>query len=435
MSSQVLFAGSVFGADSSRHNIETIASIAPSTSSKVRTWNEEQKIYFCDEVAKTLTRGSGDIGRLIRENDIGFVLAWLKRANIVRMLKENRINVGTESTALVKLGKRNYWVPKGTLVHWIAGNVPVLGIISLFQGILTGNVNLVKAPANFKEVLPRLLEFITQLNFRYHDITLSGSDFLSGVCVLYIEREDLEAQRTLSRLADVRVAWGGMEAVEAISQLPKKIDCKDVIFGPKVSLAMVWTSQVSTKETADEVADNLANDVFAFNQAGCNAPHNLLLVENEEIDLEVFFSSLLAAFEKRSDRKHFTADPADAYEVLTKRFIYGSSNEKTCIASAGLEFTLLINRSAPAISPPLYLRTLTISNGGSVEKFLDLFPNNIQTVGMACPDNLSDDAMDKLINAGVCRITKLGQMSLYTNPWDGLLPMNEMVKWVSVENG
>ena len=32
--------------------------------------------------------------------------------------------------------------PRGIITHWLAGNVPILGMISLIQGIITKNTNL-----------------------------------------------------------------------------------------------------------------------------------------------------------------------------------------------------------------------------------------------------------------------------------------------------
>ena len=37
-------------------------------------------------------------------------------------------------------------VPRGIAVHWLAGNVPLLGMLALAQSILTKNVNILKAP-------------------------------------------------------------------------------------------------------------------------------------------------------------------------------------------------------------------------------------------------------------------------------------------------
>ena len=49
----------------------------------------------------------------------------------------------------------------------------------------------------------------------------------------------------LSALADVRVAWGGREAVEAIMNLPRRFGTEDIVFGPKTSFVVVGAEKLS----------------------------------------------------------------------------------------------------------------------------------------------------------------------------------------------
>ena len=39
----------------------------------------------------------------------------------------------------------------------------------------------------------------------------------------------------------------------------------------------------------------------------------------------------------------------------------------------------------------------------------------------------------EMANLGGLRFPKIGSMSLYENPWDGLLPLNEMIKWIGLK--
>ena len=85
--------------------------------------------------------------------------------------------------------------------------------------------------------------------------------------MVYIDKDDDENQKLISKAADIRIAWGGLEAVSSVLKLPKKLNCRDLIFGPKVSLAFVSREQLNTKKDLSKLAKNLCNDVFAFNQA------------------------------------------------------------------------------------------------------------------------------------------------------------------------
>ena len=59
-----------------------------------------------------------------------------------------------KSEPLNKLIKAN---PRGIITHWLAGNVPILGMISLIQGILTKNTNIIKLPKQNGMILPLMV--------------------------------------------------------------------------------------------------------------------------------------------------------------------------------------------------------------------------------------------------------------------------------------
>ena len=67
----------------------------------------------------------------------------------------------------------------------------------------------------------------------------------------------------------------------SITSLPKTLECRDVVYGPKVSFVMVTEGGLLGKsaENVAEICSGIARDIFTFGQAGCNAPHNILLLE------------------------------------------------------------------------------------------------------------------------------------------------------------
>ena len=87
----------------------------------------------------------------------------------------------------------------------------------------------------------------------------------------------LSHELNLSLNSDIRVIWGGSVAVKKISGLKKKINCKDIIFGPKVSLAYISKKKIKTEKDLKIFSDLFVNDVFNFDQLGCNSPHNLIV--------------------------------------------------------------------------------------------------------------------------------------------------------------
>ena len=47
------------------------------------------------------------------------------------------------------------------------------------------------------------------------------------------------SQGYFSNISNVRVAWGGMDAVESVMNTKKNYGTEDVIFGPKKSFAVI----------------------------------------------------------------------------------------------------------------------------------------------------------------------------------------------------
>ena len=135
------------------------------------------------------------MSELVQKHDLGFIVAWLKRSNIQELLYNNRSTI----TGDKKSYKELVYLPLGIAVHWIAGNVPVLGVISLFQGLLTRNKNIVKAPNSFGRVLQEFLEFVVELEVTHNGKVLRGNDLLSCVLVVYVDRNDVANQERLSK--------------------------------------------------------------------------------------------------------------------------------------------------------------------------------------------------------------------------------------------
>ena len=124
---------------------------------------------------------------------------------------------------------------------------------------------------------------------------IRGLDLLDTIAVVYCDRHDkAKAAEELSRMADVRVAWGGREAVEAIINLPRRFGTEDIVFGPKLSFAAIGRERLADVETANRVAGQLAADASAFDQQGCNSPHTVFVVERGGVVSPVEFAKLVS---------------------------------------------------------------------------------------------------------------------------------------------
>jgi len=388
-------------------------------------------INFFHEISSYWTTLNSKSSTIIKENNIGFLIPWLKKSNLEKMFKQNLGKLDVLDRPNTKIQIKNFGTPKGNIVHWIAGNVPVLGIISLFQGILTKNKNIIKVPKSYMNILPELLDDISTRSFKIGNEVISGNDILSCVMVLYIDRDNSKIQSELSKIANVRIAWGGREAIESIVDLPKDIDCNDIIFGPRESLAVISKENISNLEQANDLASKLVSDIVTFDQYGCNSPHNVFVEKGSEIDIHDFSKKIAEQFEiKFKKTKNNRTNWADAYNVLVKRFIYSAKDEYDAIYSDGLEWTILVDKKNNSPNKPVFGRTIFVKEISSINDIKNVLPNRIQTVGYSIPENRLNDFIFDVANKGALRFSLLGKMSLYENPWDGVFPMHDMVRWI-----
>ena len=99
---------------------------------------------------------------------------------------------------------------------------------------------MLKVSADESHALPALLQCFGGLTYIMPGgYGLSGDELLKTIAVVYFDRHQHDIANTFSSSADVRIMWGGREAVESVSQLAKKYTCQDILFGPKLSMMVI----------------------------------------------------------------------------------------------------------------------------------------------------------------------------------------------------
>ena len=390
-------------------------------------------IFVFDELSKDWQKKDSKLYGMFKELNLGFLIGWLKKKNIIEILNLNFRNITVLDKA-TNFDKKIIKVsPKGTIVHWIAGNVPLLGLLSLFQGILTKNKNIVKVPESFKNVLGLILEDIDSKTFKFKNKKIEGRIITSSTIVVYVDKNDLEGQSILSRNADIRFAWGGRDAIESIMGLKKKIDCEDIIMGPKISLGVISKEFLDDSKKIDDITNKITRDVFTFDQLGCNAPHNIFIEENSNFSIEDFATELTKKFKNESIKKtNLDRQPIETYNILSERVFYSISDERSALFDDTYNFNIFVDYNNTKVSSPLYNRSIYLKIVKNIMDVPKQFPSGIQTVGVSIDEKRKKIFFDKAIKFGALRIINIGSMGIYDAPWDGILTMDRMVRWISL---
>jgi hypothetical protein len=230
--------------------------------------------------------------------------------------------------------------------------------------------------------------------------------------------------------SDVRVAWGGRAAVEAITRLPRRSDTEDVVFGPKTSLAVLGRHSLDD-DTAERTADALAFDASVDDQRGCHSPHLVFVEEGGPIDAVRFAAILASAMRRALGRiPKPPVAPADAYRVASVRARWSLAG--TVHAPVGTEWTVVCAETA-GFEDACGGRVVFVRPVADVMDVLPLLGPAHQAIGL-----LLDPARECAFAVGaaahgVARITRPGQMARFDYPWDGLFPIDRFVRWVSLD--
>tara|TARA_B100000989_G_C19525226_1_gene466462 strand:+ start:2023 stop:3288 length:1266 start_codon:yes stop_codon:yes gene_type:complete len=389
-------------------------------------------IEVLDAISKYWLSENFKMKDLFNENSLGFIIPWLNKRNSLKLLNLNFKNYNYLNNPSLKVRNEDRMIarPLGTALHWLAGNVPVISLISLFQGILTKNKNIIKVSKMYQNLIPKIF-FDLKKNIKLKNKSKKTFQrIISSIYILYVDHNDHEKLQYISKNVDLRIIWGGKEAVTKILNLQKKINCRDIVFGPKVSMAYISKNQLKNKNELSDFASKFTRDVFNFDQLGCNSPHNLFIQKGGKFSIKEIAKELSICFQKNISNKKISSSAVNKYNTLIKKFLHLSQKSNKLIASENHEWNIFINKDAE-VEDPIYNRSIFISSVKDVKNLLGALPQNVQSFGLHVKDNERFEIIERLADLGIDRFPEIGKMSFYNNPWDGFLPMQNMVRWVS----
>lgn len=388
----------------------------------------EAIISLIDEYSKKISRDK----ELLREEGTAFLTFYLKKNSIDKMVD---LSTGNKNylNGFVDVGNGKYIKAqrKGLICHWIAGNVGTLGIYSLIQSLLCRNSNLIRVPKELISITLRLLKPLKEVEVNLNEIYYRGEDLLKAISLVYFKSDNFSLNNEMSSIADGRVFWGGEEALNSVKKLTQKTTCKDIIFGPKYSFAVMDREAVESIEL-EKYLEKLAIDIITFNQKACSSPH-VVFIEKGSVSLDEVGNRFAKVFDKVSRKyplKHI--DQGAAAKIINKRAEYGLSLDKMLYNSKCFNYTILVNNSIN-LEEPIGYRTVFLKEVPDVFEIKDLITPKVQTVGIAFNDKSKALSFtEEITRRGADRVIALGSMNIYDYPWDGMIVMHELLRWCSL---
>lgn len=393
----------------------------------------EDILVFFNEISKRIIERDGPFQKKFSEDGINFLVYWFRKKFLEKAIVESlRMDpivldqyIEIDNKLLISA------TPKGVITHWLSGNVPILGLLSLIQGLATKNINILKISKDTGMLIPNFLAEISKIDLKISDSkTIKGSEICKNIAVVYFDRNNKEAQEYFSNISNIRVAWGGMDAVESVMNTKRNYGTEDVIFGPKKSFAIIEKSQIEGEKDIDSLCQKLANDIFQIDQRGCNSPHNVFIEKNSKFGSKYFAEHLGIAMKnlaKRNPQQYYSS--LETLNILKKRTEFDMFYD--AFYPDSLEWSVL-HADNSTLEDSCFNRTIFVKTYKDIDEILKKCSHLTQSIGVAMnKDNLLKFARKASIK-GVDRFPKIGSMTLYEVPWDGMYVMDRFVKWTKI---
>ena len=215
--------------------------------------------------------------------------------------------------------------------------------------------------------------------------------------------------------------------------LKKKFYSEDIVFGPKYSYVIIDSK--SLNQNAEQLSQKLALDVSVFDQFACNSPHTILLekTENNEQDIKEFLESLGNSMNtvNRLIIPKQNVSQQKAMDIHSLRAEYDFKGE--VISSENTDWTIIFSEE-DGLAEPCFSRVVFVRTFKNIKDLEKLQNRKIQSIGLEISDiSKKIEIANKITSLGGDRCPRIGMMSLYSSPWDGMFTIDRLVRWIPLD--
>lgn len=317
--------------------------------------------------------------------------------------KENRIGAAASGTAV----RRRY--PLGVLLHIAAGNVDGLPAYSVVEGLLAGNINILKLPVGDSGLSVKLLS----------ELIACEPSLADYIYVFDVPSTETETLKRLADEANAVVVWGGDMAVQAARSMAD-VTTKIISWGHKLSFAYI------TPTATDEELHALARHICETGQVLCSSCQGIYLDTDDRAVQMAFaehFFNILREVSDASRPVDFGMRAKNAIHIYNERLeahetghVIFSGGGVSVIASDDNELTL-----------SYMFRNLWVKRLPRERMMAAIQPHkdHLQTAALLCADEERAVLAELLARTGISRITRAGDMSrmLCGEAHDGVYPL------------
>jgi len=318
-------------------------------------------------------------------------------------------------------------MPLGVLFHIAAGNMDFLPAYSLAEGLMTGNINILKLPSADNglslKLIMQLIEYRPELK-----------DY---IYVFDTASTDIQGMRKMAELSNAISVWGSDMAIEAVRGLAPT-GVKIIEWGQK--LGFCYISRLDEVKDAKEELEGLAKHIATTKQLLCSSCQVIYLDTENPDELRSFAVRFLPLLEKAANENAseeigvLARDTLISYTQRLKGYLGEEEKQENVLRGRGVSL-ILSSDSVLELSPMMcnvLIKPLPRAKAGEV-----LYESryHLQTAGLICPDEDRGSLADLFTRCGIIRVTKGSDMSAYFpgECHDGEYALSRYVRIVNVE--
>ncbi|MDA3931196.1 MAG: acyl-CoA reductase [Tenericutes bacterium] len=397
----ILYQGEIFTDELQMKLIDQLKIDCYQTINHSEELNTMEVINACDILARKVKAGEYNdiILPLLTEFDIpyDYFIESIPMFEKDSLIKKCEIELGNNFEHLPDLDKdnRRKICPLGILFHIAAGNVDVLPAYSVIEGLLAGNINILKLPSGDRGMSVKLLSELINIEPKLKNY----------IYVFDVPSTETETLKIFADIADAIIVWGGDVAVKAARSMAS-VNTKIIEWGHKLSFAY------ATLDASEKDLKRLAGHIAMTNQVLCSSCQGIF-VDSKNMDQVKSFAKKFFDILVEESKKHKLVslgmrgkNTIEIYNAKleqheTHQVIYDEKGMSVIVSDDHeLELSMLF-RNVWVKSLPREI---------IIEK-IKPHKNHLQTASLLCNKEDVSELSDKLAKAGIIRVTKAGDMS------------------------
>ena len=356
-------------------------------------------VAACDKLSGKVKRGEYDTlieslvqAAVVTRGQIEAAALHMSREALLYKLQTELQDLDEQVTPPFAHGTCRRRAPLGVLLHIAAGNMDALPAYSCIEGLLAGNINIIKLPDADNGLSVMLLG----------ELVKCESALAPYIYVFDTPSSDAQTLFALAGLADGIIVWGGDEAISGIRRLAPT-GAKLIEWGHKRSFAY------ATPEGASEDGlQGLAGHIFETNQVLCSSCQGVYYDTDSAEELEAFAQRLFKILEEVGREKYNAPSVMRARQTLSLRTL---KLEGKKLLQGDYSSVIIDQDSQPETSLMFGSVWVKPLRREKIVKTLFNHRRYMQTVGLLCAESEKKEIADIFSRAGVVRITTASSMS------------------------